>query len=63
MNQEKNKNINMISQLHTENSLVQICNKTAIMAQINDEQYNGDAVLLKYCSNDGYLMLMCNKDK
>ena len=55
MNQEKNKNINMISQLHTENSLVQICNKTAIMAQINDEQYNGD--------DDGYLMLLCNNDK
>ena len=63
MNQEKNKNINMISQLHTENISVQICNKTAIKAQINDEQYNGDAASLKYCSNDGYLMLLCNNDK
>ena len=56
---------------HTENSLVQICDKTAITVQINDEQSlnrgsysllkyssNGDAVSLKYCSNDGSLMLL-----
>ena len=51
--------------IHTENSLVQICDKTAITAQINDERSlnrgsysllkysnNGDAVSLKYCAND-----------
>ena len=62
--------------LHTENSLVQICDKTAITAQINDERSlnrgsysllkysnNRDAVSLKYCSNDGSLMLLFNNDK
>ena len=54
--------------LHTENSLVQIYDKTAITAQINYERSlnrrsyslvkysnNGDSVSLKYCSNDGLL--------
>ena len=55
--------------------MVQICDKTAIKAQTNDERslnrgsyslltYStyGNAVLLKYCSNDGSQMLMFNND-
>ena len=70
------KQVNMILHTHTENSLVQICDKTAITAQINDERSlnrgsysllkysnNRDAVSLKYCSNDGSLMLLFNNDK
>ena len=59
----------------TENGLVQICDKVAIKAQINDERLlnrgsysflkysnNGDAVSLK-CSIDGSVLLLFNNGK
>ena len=44
----------VLASVHTENSLVQICDKTAITAQINDERLlnRGSYSLLKY-SNIG----------
>ena len=64
-----------VLKVHTEKRLVQICDKTAIKAQINDERSlnrgsysllkysnNGDAVSLKYRSNDGSVLLLSNND-
>ena len=61
--------------LHTEKGLVQICDKTAIKALFNDERSlnrgsysllkysnNGDAVSLKYRSNDGSVLLLSNNN-
>ena len=61
--------------VHTEKGLVQICDKTAIKAQINDERSlnrgsysllkysnNGDVVSLKYRSNDVSVLLLSDND-
>ena len=66
---------NKSGSLHTEKGLVQIRDKTAIKAQINDEQSlnrgsysllkysnNCDVVSLKYRSNDGSILLLSNND-